>query len=97
MTWRDDRAMEWIGGFGLCALAFALSELAGSLEDAHAARRLNFVIVVLVVGGVLSFLLERIRRLKLETRVKLAEFELRMAELAQAVAPPSPDAPTSRS
>ncbi len=96
VTWQDDQAMEWVGGLGLCALSFALSELAGSLEDTHAARRLVGFATVLLVGGVFGVLLERIRRSKLETRVKLVELELRVAELAQAVGSTSPDAPTSR-
>jgi len=96
VTWRDDRAFEWLGGLGLCALSFALFEFAGSLEDAHAARRLAGFSTVLLMGGVFGVLLERIRRSKLETRVKLVELELRVAELAQSVASPSPDVPTSR-
>jgi len=93
---RDDQAMEWIGGLALLALAFALSELGGSLEDPHASRRLQFLSAALLVGGALSLLLERIRRAKLETRVELLELELRVAELAQPVAPPSPDVPNPR-
>lgn len=96
VTWRDDQAMEWIGGLGLCALSLALFEIAGSLEDTRAALRLEWLGVVLLVGGAFGGLLERIRRSKLETRVKLLELELRVAELAQAVVPPSPDVPTSR-
>ena len=96
VKWRDDQAMEWVCGLGLCALCFALFELAGSLEDTHAARRLDGFSTVLLVGGVFGVLLERIRRSKLETRVKLVELELRVAELAQAVKSPSPDVPTSR-
>ena len=96
VTWQDDQAMEWVGGLGLCALSFALFEFAGSLEDAHTARRLAGFSTVPLVGGVFGALLERIRRSKLETRVKLLELELRVAELAQAVGSPSPDAPTSR-
>ena len=96
VTWRDDQAMEWVGGLGLCALLFALFELARSLEDAHAARRLEGFSTVLLVGGVFGVLLERIRRSNLETRVKLLELELRVAELAQAVVSPSPDVPTPR-
>jgi len=96
VTWQDDQAMELVGGLSLCALSFALSELAGSLEDTHAARRLDGFATVLLVGGVFGVLLDRIRRSKLETRVKLVELELRVAELAQAVVSPSPDVPTSR-
>jgi len=96
VMWRDDQAMEWIGGLGLCALAFALWEIAGSLEDAHAARRLQFFGIVLLVGGAFAGLLDRIRRAKLETRVQLVELELRVAEPAQAIAPPSSDAPDAR-
>jgi hypothetical protein len=96
VTWQDDQAMEWIGGLGLCALSFALFEFAGSMEDTLAARRLGFFSIVLLVGGVFGALLERIRRTKLETRVKLLELELRVAELAQPVAPPSPEAPSSQ-
>ena len=95
VRWQDDQAMEWIGGLGLCAVTFALWELAGSLEDLHTARRLQFLSTALLVGGAFSLSLERIRRSKLETRVNLLELELRVAELAQAVAPPSPDVPTS--
>jgi hypothetical protein len=97
VTWRDDRAMEWIGGIGLCAMAFALFEIARSLEDARAALRLHGCITVLLVGGAFSLLLERIRRSKLEMRVKMLELELRVIDLAQAIAPPSPDVPTSQS
>lgn len=96
VTWRDDQAMEWIGGLGLCALSFALFEIAGSLEDTRAALRLEWFSIVLLGGGAFGGLLERIRRSKLETRVKLLELELRVAELAQAVVSPSPDVPTSR-
>ena len=96
VKWRDDRAMEWIGGLGLLALAFALSELGGSLEDAQVARRLQFFSVVLLVGGALGFLLERLRRLRLETRVELLELELRVAEPTQAVGPPPLDVPPPR-
>jgi len=96
VTWHDDQTMQWIGGLGLCALSFAMSELAGSLEDIHAARRLNGFATLLLVGGIFGVLLERIRRSMLETRVKLLELELRMAELAQAVASLSPDVPTSQ-
>jgi len=96
VAWQDDQAMEWVGGLGLCVLSFALFEIARSLEDTHAARRLDFFSTVLLVGGVFGVLLERIRRSKLETRVKLLELELRLAELAQAVVSPSPDVPTSR-
>ncbi len=96
VTWQDDEAMHWICGLSLCALSFALSELAGSLEDTEAARRLDFFSIVLLVGAAFGVLLERIRRSKLELRVKLLELELRVAELAQAVKSPSPDVPTSR-
>jgi hypothetical protein len=96
VTWQDDQAMEWVGGLSLCALSFTLFEFAGSLKDTHAAQRLDFLSTVLLVGGVFAALLERIRRSKLETRVKLLELELRVAELAQAVGSPSPDVPTSR-
>jgi len=96
VTWQDDEAMLWIGGLGLCALWFALSELAGSLEDTHLARRLNGFATVLLVGAAFGVLLERIRRGKLETQVKLLELELRIAGLAQDVVPPSPDVRTSR-
>jgi hypothetical protein len=84
VTWQDDQAMEWVGGLGLCAVSFALVEIAGSLEDTHAARRLDFFSTVLLVVGVFGVLLERIHRSKLETRMKLVELELRVAELAQA-------------
>jgi hypothetical protein len=96
VTSRDDHAVEWVNGLGLCALWFALSELAGSLDDTQAARRLDGFATVLLVGGVFGVLLERIRRSKLETRAKLVELELRVAELAQAVKSPSPGVPTSR-
>ncbi len=96
VTWRDDQAMEWIGGLGLCALAFALFEVAQSLDDARDALRLHGVITVLLVGGVFGLLLGRIRRTKLETCVKLLELELRLLDLSQAVAPPSPDVPAKR-
>lgn len=95
VMWHDDRAMEWVGGLGLCALAFALFELAGSLDDTHAARRLEGFSTVLVVGGVFGVLLERIRRAKLETRAKLLELELRVAELARAIGSPSSDVSNS--
>jgi hypothetical protein len=95
VTWPDDQAMQWIGGLGLCALSFALFEFAQSLEAAHTARRLEFFSTLLLVGGVFGVLLERIRRSMLETRVKLVELELRLAELAQAVSSPSPEVPTS--
>jgi hypothetical protein len=96
VTWRDDQAMVWVAGLGLCAVSFALFEIARSLEDPHAARRLEFFSIVLLVGGVFGVLLERIRRSNLETRVKLVELELRVAELPQAVVSPSPDVSTSR-
>jgi hypothetical protein len=96
VTWQDDQAMVWIAGLGLCALSFALFEIAGSLEDTHAALRLHFFSMVLLVGGVFGVLLERLRRAKVEARVKLVELELRVAELAQAVGSPSSDVPTSR-
>lgn len=97
VTWQDDQAMIWISGLGLFALSFALFEFALSLEDLHAARRLEAFSTVLLVGGLFGMLLERIRRSMLETRVKLLELELRVAELAHAVVPPSPDIPTSQS
>jgi len=90
VTWRDDQAFEWVGGLAFCALLYALSEFAGSLEDLHAARRLDGFATVLLVGAAFGVLLERIRRSKLETRVQLLELELRVAELAQAVVSPSP-------
>jgi hypothetical protein len=96
VTWRDDEAIQWVGGLGLCALSFALFEFARTLEDTHLARRLEGFSIVLLVGGVFGVLLERIRRSKLETRVKLLELELRVAELAQAMGSPSPEVPTSR-
>jgi hypothetical protein len=96
VTWPDDQAMEWIGGLGLFAVSFALFEIAGSLEDTHAARRLAGFSIVLLGVGVTGALLERIRRSKLETRVKLLELELRVAGLAQAVGALSPDVPPSR-
>jgi hypothetical protein len=96
VTWQDDQAMVWVGGLGLFALSFALFEIAGSLEDAHAALRMEGFSIVLLVGGVFGVMLELIRRSKLETRVKLLELELRVAELAQAVGSRSPDVPTSR-
>lgn len=92
----DLQAMEWVGSLGLCALLFALWEIAGSLEDTHAALRLHFFSMVLLVGRVFGVLLERIRRAKLEARVKLVELELRVAELALPIAPPSSDVPPSR-
>lgn len=95
-TWRDDRAMEWIGGLGLCALSLALFELAGSLDDPHIARRLAAFSTILLVGGAFGTLLERIRRSKMEVRVQLLELELRVAELARALPPPSPGAPAPR-
>jgi hypothetical protein len=96
VRWQDDQAMEWVGGLSLCAVSFALFEFAGSMEDTHAARRLGLFSTVLLVGGVFGVLLERIRRSNLETRVKLVELELRVAELPQAVVSPSPDVSTSR-
>jgi hypothetical protein len=96
VTWQDDQVMQWVGGLSLCAVSFALYEIAGSLEDTHAALRLHFFSIVLLVGGVFAALLERIRREKLEARVKLVELELRVAELTQAIAPPSSDFPTPR-
>jgi hypothetical protein len=96
VTWQDDQAMEWVGFLSLCALSFALFEFARTLEDTQAARRLDFLSTVLLVGAVFGVLLERIRRSKLETRVKLVELELRMAELTQLAVSPSPDVPTSR-
>jgi hypothetical protein len=96
VTWQDDQAMVWVAGLGLFALSFALFEIAGSLEDTQAARRLDFFSTVLLVSAVLGVLLERIRRSKLETRVKLVELDLRVAELAQVVVSPSPNVPTSR-
>ena len=83
VTWRDDHAMEWVGGLSLCALSFAVFEIARSLEDSHAAGRLQFFSTVLLVGGVFGVLLERIRRSNLEMRVKLVELELRVAEYTQ--------------
>jgi hypothetical protein len=88
VTWQDDRAMEWVGGLSLCAFSFALFEIAQSMEDTHAARRLEAFSIVLLVGGAFAGLLERIRRSKLETRVKLLELELRVSELARAVNAP---------
>jgi hypothetical protein len=96
VTWQHDQAMVWIGGLGLCAVSFAMFEIARSLEDTHTAQRLEFFSTVLLVGGVFGVLLERIRRSKLEMRVKLVELELRVAELAQAFKSLSPDVPTSR-
>jgi hypothetical protein len=96
VTWQDDQAMEWVAGLGFCALLFALFEFAGSMADTRAALRLQFFSTVLLVGGVFALLLERIRRAKLEARVKLVELELRVAELAQAIVPPSSDVPSSR-
>ena len=97
VTWHDDQMMQWIGGLGLCALSFAMSELAGSLEDIHAARRLNGFATLLLVGGIFGVLLERIRRSMLETRVKLLELELRVAELEQTVAFRPPEVSTPQS
>jgi hypothetical protein len=96
VTWQDDQAMHWIAGLGLCAVSFALFEIAGSMQDTHAALRLQFFSIVLLVGGAFAALLELIRRAKLETRVTLVELELRVAELTQAIGPPSPDFPPSR-
>jgi hypothetical protein len=62
----------------------------------HAALRLQFFSIVLLVGGSFAALLDRIRRAKLEARVMLLELELRMAELAQAIVLPSSDLPASR-
>jgi hypothetical protein len=96
VTWQDDRAMEWVGGLSLCAMSFAMSELAGSLDDTHVAQRLEWLSIVFLGGGAFAGLFERIRRAKLEMQVKLMELELRMAELVQAGVPPLPDVPTSR-
>jgi hypothetical protein len=96
VTWQDDQAMVWVAGLGLCALSFALFEIARSLEDTHAALRMEGISIVFLVGGIFGVLLERIRRSKLETRVKLLELELRVAELAQAVGSPSSDVRSTR-
>ena len=90
VTWRDDRAMEWISLISLCGMSFAFFEIAQSLEDIHIALRLHGCITVLLVGGVISLLLERIRRAKLETRVKLLELELRLLDLAPSTSPVVP-------
>ncbi len=85
VTWRDDRAVEWIGGLGLGGLLVALFVIAESMDDANVGRRLEICGFLLLFIAGLSALLDRIRRLKLETRVQLLELELRLAGLAQAV------------
>jgi hypothetical protein len=86
VTCRDDRAMEWIGVLGLGALSFALIGIANSLEDVRVSLGIYGCIAVLLVGGAFSVLIERIRRSRLETRVKLLELELLVAELGRPIA-----------
>ncbi len=85
VTWRDDRAMEWIGGIGLAALTFSLYELARSLPDAKAALGLHEAATIILVLGASAIVFERVRRSRLETRVELLELELRYAELARQI------------
>ncbi len=86
VTWRDDQLMMWIGGGGLCALAFALFQVARSLDDSRAALGLLGCAGVLLLGGACSLILQWIRRLRLETQVKMLELELRADDLAREVA-----------
>lgn len=96
VTWGDDRAMQWIGGLGLCALTFALFEVALSLDNARDALRLYGCVTVLLVVGTFSLLLEQMRRSKLEMQARLLELELRLAELSQMLTHVSPGVPDRR-
>jgi hypothetical protein len=86
----DDRAMAWIAGVGLVALVLALFEVARSLDDPRAALRLAGVATVILVGGAFAALREQSRRQALESRARALALEVKLAELARAVAPGRP-------